>query len=202
MPRIIKDKLSTIINSVIAADDVLREDLASFNNKIIAIELTGINLNIYFKFVPQGLLIIDELSDDTDITKVTGSAFSFLEAVRNLSDAKESTSGIHITGDIGVVSKLLSILRKTEIDWSQYLSTKIGDVPAEMVINLLKSTKKVCDNITDNTRENIKDFLLDEISLIPAKLSFEEFSDEVAILRDDVARASQRVERLKNKKES
>ena len=202
MPRIINDKLSNIINSVIAADDVLREDLASFNGKVIVIELTGINVNLYFKFVPEGLLMVDEIADDADVTKVAGSVFSFLDAVKNLSEAKESTNGIHITGDIGVVSKLLAILKKTEIDWSQYLSGKIGDVPAEILVGFLKSTKKVCESLKVNTRENIKDFLLDELTLIPAKLSFEEFSDEVAILRDDVARALQRVEHLKNKKVS
>ena len=183
--------ITAIVNDVIGNDPILKDELKNIPDTVIVINILGIKPKINLQLKEGVLIDINDLPDD--YTEIKASPFTFLMCLSNLANGKPLPSGLNINGDVSVVTKILKILGSTEIDWEQFVSTKVGDTSAGIIFSTLGSAKKFFQQFKSSNEENIKDFVQDEILLIPTRVEFSSLQDNVAVLRDDVERLAVKI---------
>jgi ubiquinone biosynthesis protein UbiJ len=183
--------IAAILNDVIVNDPILKDELKNIPYTVIVINIIGIKHKISFQLKDGMLTEINDLP--ADYTEIKASPFTFLMCLSNLANGKSLPSGLNINGDVGVVTKIMKILGSTEIDWEQFLSTKVGDTSAGIIFTTLGSAKKFFHQFKSSNEENIKDFMQDEVLLIPTRTEFSLFQDDVSVLRDDVERLAVKI---------
>ena len=188
------DNLVDVINNIIENDPALQYELLNIKCSVVVIDITGIDVDIWFQ-VHNGKVSIPEKLPEY-YTKISASPFTFLAAISNVSNTNSFPPGVNINGDVSIVTKLMKIFNKTNIDWEQYLSTKIGDVAASVVFGGISFGYKVRKKFCESSEENVKDFLQDEVNLIPNRNEFREFQNDIAFLRDAVERLEVKVKHL------
>jgi len=197
MQKLFNKTIEDAINSILLEDEVLRSDILQFEGALLIIDFIGIDFKLNIKFCENKVKLYDEEPLANSITTISATTFDFINVLREINSEENITSsGLKISGDVAVVMKMIKVLKKTSIDWEQYLATKIGDVPASFIGVGLKAAREIFNNVTLSTGNNIKDFIQDEIELVPEQGEIEFFSDEVDQLRDDVARLETRITQL------
>ncbi|MBT4804408.1 MAG: hypothetical protein HON78_05390 [Legionellales bacterium] len=197
MQKLFNKTIEAAINSILLEDEVLRSDILQFEGALLIIDFIGIDFKLNIKFCENKVKLYDEEPLANSITTISATTFDFINVLREINSEENITSsGLKISGDVAVVMKMIKVLKKTSIDWEQYLATKIGDVPASFIGVGLKAAREIFNNVTLSTGNNIKDFIQDEIELVPEQEEIEFFSDEVDQLRDDVARLETRITQL------
>lgn len=197
MQKLFNKTIEDAINSILLEDEVLRSDILQFEGALLIIDFIGIDFKLNIKFCENKVKLYDEEPLANSITTISATTFDFINVLREINSEENITSsGLKISGDVAVVMKMIKVLKKTSIDWEQHLATKIGDVPASFIGVGLKAAREIFNNVTLSTGNNIKDFIQDEIELVPEQGEIEFFSDEVDQLRDDVARLETRITQL------
>ena len=64
---------------------------------------------------------------------------------------------------------------------------------ANNIVTVSKKTGDWLNNTTDILQENIKEYLQEEIKLMPSKYEFNIFSKEVSKIRDDIERLEKKI---------
>ena len=188
------DNLVDIINNIIENDSTLYHELAGIKCSVVIIDIKGIKDEIWLQLKNGKVSVPNKLPEQ--YTKISASPFTFLAAISNVSKTNSLPAGININGDVAIVTKLMKVLSKTNIDWEQYLSTKIGDVAASVVFGGLSIGNKLRKKFCDSSEANVKDFLQDEVNIIPSRSEFREFQNDIAFLRDAVERLEVKVKHL------
>jgi ubiquinone biosynthesis protein UbiJ len=191
------DNIAKILNDVIENDPTLQMELSQIPNVVIVINIIGIRNNIWLELNDGIISVPYDLPEN--YTEVKASLFTFISCVRNIMQDKALPSGININGDAAVVTKLLQVLHKSDIDIEQYLSGSIGDISAATIFGAINIGSKFISKAKSNTEENIKDFFEDEVMLIPNRDEFNSFSNDVANLRDAVERLEAKLNFLQEK---
>ena len=197
MQKLFNKTVEAAINSILLEDELLRADILQFEGALLVVDFIGVDLNLNIKFCNNKVKLYDEtpLADST--TTISATIFDFIHVLRELSSGEDITSsGLKISGDVAVVMKMIQVLKKTSIDWEQYLATKIGDVPANFIGRGLRAARDIFGHASSSTKNNMKDFLQDEVELLPDQAEVDFFSDDVDQLRDAVARLEARILQL------
>ena len=125
--------------------------------------------------------------------QISGSLISFTNLLRdNSSDALRDGS-IGINGDVAVAQKFQKLFEMIKPDIEEELSHIVGDVMANNIVKFSKKTGDWMLNTRDILQENIKEYLQEEIKLMPSKYEFNFFSKEVSKIRDDIERLEKKI---------
>ena len=125
--------------------------------------------------------------------QISGSLISFTNLLRdNSSDALRDGS-IGINGDVAVAQKFQKLFEMIKPDIEEELSHVVGDVMANNIVKFSKKTGVWMLNTRDILQENIKEYLQEEIKLMPSKYEFNFFSKEVSKIRDDIERLEKKI---------
>ena len=100
---------------------------------------------------------------------------------------------ININGDVAVAQKFQKLFAMIKPDIEEELSHFVGDIMANNIVKVSKKTGDWLLNTTDILQENIKEYLQEEIKLMPSKYEFNIFSKEVSKIRDDIERLEKKI---------
>jgi len=82
------------------------------------------------------------------------------------------------------------------IDWEEVLAQNIGDIPAHQAGRLLRGSLDWIMSTRGKLREDIGEYLQEEVRLLPSRNEIEAFMDDVSKTRSDVDRLEARIQRL------
>ncbi|MBL1141718.1 MAG: hypothetical protein HND53_06765 [Proteobacteria bacterium] len=185
-----------LINKALSLDEETLNLLGALKDKVIAFEFVNTNLTVFLLPSTTGLSIQTGYEDKADVL-IKGSPGNFIKMVA--SSKKKSGSlptDMQITGDIGLAQQFQDIMQNIEIDLEEPLSKWVGDSMAYQIGKFIRGTTHFAVNTSKTLATDISEYLRFEINMLPDDLLIEEFSKEVDVLREDIDRFEQRVNKL------
>ncbi|GGW82705.1 ubiquinone biosynthesis accessory factor UbiJ [Alteromonas halophila] len=178
--------------------------------------LAGNRLYLFISPLPQGLCLvfsdrIDVLAVDESVTEVVaelpGNACCIeteLATLPSLTNTNELTrliqqKKLNVEGELSVAQKVSALFRSLDIDLEEQLARYTNDVVAHEAGTLVRQFTDAFRRQARHTEAALGNALVEEKRIAAHRLAVVHFSDEVAALRDDVARANARLERLETR---
>lgn len=188
--------LETACNRYLALDDEALPKLAAFEGKIIAIEITGFNQNIFLFPSADGIMLLTDYDGDADTT-ISGTPMALAKLGLTENSASVLFGGeIRITGDTRLGHQFKKVLQQLNIDWEEHLSRYIGDMAAHQLGNAARDFTKWMQRSTSSLNLDMGEYLQEESRLVVGKAEIDRFVREADELRDAVERIEARMARL------
>ena len=185
--------VSRSINKALSYSDNRQTLLKPLLNKIVAIEIRGINKTIFISFTQEGVNI-SNTSEENFNSKICGGPFSLLNIL--LSQSLD-VSGVYIEGEMNTAQQLKTLAESLDIDWESLLADYTGDTPAYYFAKVGKKIKSYKQKQGQQFKQNLADYVKDEIELLPSPIQVEKLFNNIDELRFSVDRLSARINQLK-----
>lgn len=191
--------VETLINKALSLDEETLSSLASLKGKVIGFEFINTNLTVYLFPAETGLMMQTDYQDKPDVL-IKGTPTNFIKMLASPKDKKGSLpTDMQIIGDIGLAQRFQNIMQAIEIDLEEPLSKWVGDSMAYQIGKFFRGTTRFAANTGKTLATDISEYLRFEINMLPDDLLVEEFNKEVDVLRDDVDRFEQRLNKLEKR---
>jgi len=187
-------KLENILNRYLALDPESKKRLKALDGKIISVVLPVFSFQL--KILNERVYLQTEV-ETPDVT-IKGSPLSLI----HLSFADDKTrkkffaEDVVIEGDLELGQQIIDLFDELEIDWEEYLSQVVGDVPAHHTGNVVRRVKNFSKKARAILYQNINEYAHEEINLFPPREALEDFFQEVDEVRMESDRLEQSVKRL------
>lgn len=193
----------SLINGALRLDPEFLEALEPLEEKIIAVELGGLEQTIYVSLGVNGAVFYprDEAEEilgsrAADI-RLRGSPAALLRMAAAMRRGDPGVGDdVRLSGDLALLETLRDALRRLDIDWEDLLSRYLGDVTAHEVGRAARAFFAWGDHMRRTLLADGGEFLVEELKISPPRYQLEDFAAEVDRLRDDVDRLEKRVARL------
>ncbi|MCP4597151.1 SCP2 sterol-binding domain-containing protein [Neptuniibacter sp.] len=182
-----------VCNQLLKRDPVTLQHLERLSGKVIAIELTFPQLNLYLLPNADGLQIQSVYNDEPDAI-LSGSIVDFATLISS-KDKVDAMFGktIQISGDSALATRLQEILADAQIDWEAMLGDIIGDLPAHQVAMYAVWKAQWYKNSASSLLHNFGEYVKEEARLVPTRPEADAFYAEVDSLRSRVERLAARI---------
>ncbi len=187
--------IESLLARQLKASSAARAGLVPLYGKSLALEFTGIGLNLYVHCTEEGLNLSSEFDEEADVI-ITGSPLAMLSFAR--SDAQDGIRGgsVKFSGDIGVAQDFQKLFAALSPDFEEELSRLIGDEAAYRVGSVVRDAFKFGMQTFDSFTRGVSAHLTDGSRDVPAQDEMDEFLEDIDRLRADVERAEARINRL------
>ena len=184
-------------NRLLALDENTLQRCTELRGRCVAIEITDLEITLFCHPGDWGL----RLSRHAPAKAVDATLSGRLAALMRLALERDKVSasiqeGIRINGDASVAQRLQAIFAGLDVDWEELLSRYIGDVAAYQVGKGLCDTAQWVHRSMMSLLDTTSEYLREESRMTPTQAEFEDFSDGVTRIRDDVDRTEARLRRL------
>jgi len=188
--------LEQLLNQAIRLDPEAPARLVPMHGHVIELQLKGLGLSLYLIPEPNGIQLLGAFEGDPDCS-LRGSPLDLVR-MRNSRESADQLFGgaVEIQGDSALAHSFGAFLAGLEIDWEEQLSRLTGDPVAHEVGNLGRVLLDWGRTQQQTLRQNLREYLQEELRLLPGRLELEPFFSDVDRLRDDLARLEARVARL------
>ena len=192
-------QIEKLINKALSLDEETLYALGQLNGKVIAFGFINTKLTVYLLPSENGLTIQTGYEDKPDVL-IKGTPTNF---IMMMASSKQGVAGIptdmQVIGDISLGQRFQEIMQNIEIDLEEPLSNWVGDSLAYQIGKFVRGTSRFVANTTKTLAMDLSEYLRFEIEMLPDDLLVEEFSKEVDLLREDVDRFVQRVNKLETR---
>ena len=189
-------QIEKLINKALCLDEETLCALATLNGKIIAFEFINTNSTVFLFPSMDGLTIHTTYEDKPDVL-IKGTPTNF---IMMMASSKQGATGLptdmQVIGDIGLAQRFQKIMQNIEIDLEEPLSNWVGDTMAYQIGKFIRGTSRIAASTSKTLAMDMSEYLRFEIDMLPDDLLVEEFSKDVDVLREDVDRFEQRINKL------
>lgn len=189
-------QIEKLVNKALSFDEETLYALGQLNGKVIAFEFVNTNLVIFLFPSETGVIIHTRYEEKPDVL-IKGTPTNF---VMMMASSKQAASGLptdmQVIGDIGLAQRFQSIMQNIEIDLEEPLSKWVGDTMAYQIGRFARKSSRLAFNTGKTLATDLSEYLRFEIEMLPDDLLVEEFSKDIDLLREDVDRFSQRLNKL------
>lgn len=190
--------IAAAINHLLAQDPAQARRLAAHAGKVARVNAGVADLRL--KVESGGML--GPAAADAEASVSIFIAASDLP--RLLQDRSKAISYVRIEGDAdfaNTLSQLMNGLRwDAEEDLARLLPGSLGEMAAVRLVDFAKRGISVANKARNSMMENVAEYLLEENPTLVRQQDAQDFSADVADLRDDVERLAKRIERIANAK--
>jgi ubiquinone biosynthesis protein UbiJ len=184
-------------NRLLALDEAALQGCSEMQGYCIAIDITDLDFQLYCHPGNWGL----RLSRQAPAREVDASISGRLMALVNLStqDDKLSTSiseRVSFHGNVTLAQKVQRIVANLDIDWEEALAQHSGDVLAFQIHQRVSKFGRWLSSSADSLLQTSSEYLREEARVSPTLPEYRQFQTQVSDLKNDVARAEQRLQRL------
>lgn len=120
--------------------------------------------------------------------------------MRLLARDERARTEVSVSGDTAFATALEYVWRNARWDVEEDLSRAIGDMAAHRVVSGARAVEQWTIQSSRNVAQAAVDYWTEEHPLVAGRTALEQFSREVDLLRDDVARLEKRLEALAARK--
>lgn len=193
-----KQLLEKAINRYLALDSESKKRIHSLQNKIVTLELRGTPLTMQMIFSYDTVQLKWDDFVDPDLI-IRGTPLNLLHMSLATDRRKFFAEDIIIEGNMELAQQVLAVFDELEIDWEDYMSTWVGDVPAYQTGRIMRHLKNTHERMRKLFSYNINEYVHEEINLFPPKEELQQYFREVDELRMAVDRLEARIEKIKEK---
>ena len=187
--------METTVNGYLKMDPEALSRFARFSDKVIAIELDTTGLTLYCLPSAEGVAIMSQYQGEPDTT-ISGRPISMAKLTL-LNDTQVMFDGeVKISGDVELGQQFKKALDGLDIDWEEHLSRITGDLIAHKTGHFFREITQWWHNNRQHAQDNSREYLQQEMEILPMGEEAEVFYSEIEQLRDDTARLEARIRRL------
>lgn len=187
--------LTALVNRQIKAITPARELCAELDGKVIAVRIKDTGLAMYMCVCPDEISIVGDIGGEPDVA-ITGSILALARLAGSGGEDAIRDGSLELIGDAEIARSFQRLLGYGKPDIEEELSGVIGDVAAHRLGELARSVSGWSNEAGSTIRQNITEFLQEESRDVPSRYEVEAFTKKIDSLRDDVARAEARLNRL------
>lgn len=186
----ISTPLSAAINHLLAQESWARDQLARHAGKVAAFDagVTAVRL----KVAADGMV---QAAQDESASVTIRARLSDLPLI--IQNRERAFSYVQIEGDADFANTISQLSQSLRWEVEADLSRLFGDVAAARMADGARTVMSIAKTTQQKLAENMAEYLLEENPMLVRPQSVNDFSSEVAKLRDDVERLSKRIEKLK-----
>ena len=184
--------LENSVNTALQRDPDALHKIAKIKNQLIKIDC--IDWKMVFYIVPDksGLQFYAR-HDGKPNTEIKGTLNHFLAIFIKGADTKTLFQyPIDVSGNTHNIEVLRDAFKNLDLDLEEKCSHIIGDIAAHKLFLHLKNTKKILKKTNEKFIAQLKEYIHFEAKNFVSRKQAERFYDDIAKLRDDVARLEAR----------
>lgn len=195
------------VNRYLRVDEEFTRALTPLAGRVVGVTLEGTGIELMLHFVAEGVVVRRPRSGDEPDTpgadvQVRGTPLALARLAREGGTDPTLGGQVRIHGDIDVAQRLSRALASLEVDWEELLSRLTGDVAAHQIGRAVRGAGSFAERARSGFERDLGDYLSEEAALTPRRDELERFGAEVDVVRDDVERLEQRVQRLEARRSS
>ena len=187
--------LESALDLYLKQDPGALQRCAEMDGKVIALDVTGLDLSLYFMPGADGILVAGHYEGEPD-TRLRASPLGLARLSLGPREDALFEGAVDIQGDTDTGEQFQNILSAVDLDWEEQLSRITGDVIAHQTGKLARKVTQFIKNSHNTLQQDVSEYLQEEARLLPARTEVDYFLEEVDQLRADVDRLSARVDRL------
>ncbi len=188
--------VETACNSALALDPEVRARLGELADKVIAVELLGLDIRLYFLPHAQGVQVLSHYDGEPD-TWLRGAPFSLLRLAMSAAPSDELfAGGVALHGDTVTGQAFQDTLHALRLDWEELLARVAGDDVAHQAGRAVRSIGTQAHHVAHTLEADVREYLIEEAGLLVNHHEVTPFLDGVDTLRSDVDRLEARLLRL------
>jgi len=184
------------LNASIKGSSTAHADLQRLAGKVIALELEGLPVKLWFLPQAERLTVAADYHGDADI-EVRAPAASLIGAAFKRDDAPPR--GMRISGDAETAQIFSRLLKNADLDWEELLSQYTGDMAAHQIGNAVRGFRRWSRDATERIGRDLAEYLQYESRDLPPRREVEAFLTGVDRVRDDAERLEARLKRVAQK---
>lgn len=184
--------LAQLISHLLSRASWARERLMPFAGSTVRCQLDPVDLR--FLIDTEGLL--SAAPDTGNAADVTISMPIARVPAAVLSDANELMNAVTLAGNAELADALGFVFRNLEWDIEDDLAHLIGDIPAHRIALAATAFKQSNDRAVQSLTGSLAEYFTEEQAILVTRGALHALSDELRVLRDDLARLEKRTERL------
>ncbi len=199
----------SLINRALKLDPEFLESLEPLSGKLLALELSGIDLTIFFSLDVTGVTFYQRGEADEILGRrlpdigFRGSPAALLRMVGAMRRGDASFADeVRLSGDVAALESLRDAFRRLDVDLEELLSRFVGDIAAHEMGRAARAFLSWGENTRQMLLADTGEFLVEELEVSPPRHQLDDFATEVDRLRDDVERIEKRIVRLRAARES
>ena len=182
-------------NEVLQLDSEYQTYLQPLSGKSLALTLLPIELTIQLQFTDSRIDILLPNNRAGDVGSEIGCEVDSdchltiqLSALSQLRDTNQLTTLIKqdkldIKGDLRVAQHLSALVNGLDLDLTEILTNKIGDVPAHSIMGTASAVVNYAKYVKQHFDITLGEALIEEKQLVASPLALANFSDEVTDTR-------------------
>jgi ubiquinone biosynthesis protein UbiJ len=191
------------INRLLALDDQSTERIRRLRNRVLQLDLEGMNITLYFSFTGEeksdGVSVSLECSEEPD-TVISGSPAALFAMAAPDEDGLWGVPGspVKISGDATLARDLERLFSRLDPDWEGPLARVFGDVLGYQMASGIRESVSRARDVAEAGSGMVQDYLKRQTDLIVPRAEFESFADAVDEARDAVDRFEARLRSLES----
>ena len=185
------------LNRYLALDPESASRLARLENKRVGIELLSTGLYFELYFIDKKIELKTKKQETQPDTIIKGTPLSLLHLTAARDDRKRFfAEDVTIEGNIELGQEVIDLFDTLEIDWEEYASHWVGDVPAHQFGRFVRRVFQFKSRAVETLEQNVNEYLHEEAEFFPPKEALSDFFRDVDHLRSDVDRLEARIEKI------
>ncbi len=189
--------LQIAINKAARLDEHMPAKLQALDNKILEMIISPLNVNFFILFKDGEIILLDNYDKEAD-TIIHSNPLGLIRL--SLLPASKARSlfndKIRMTGNTELGQQVKKLFDEMDIDWEGHLAHFTGDVVAHQIGSFVRKGMAFKKRLDDSMRQNISEYLQEELRLFPTKYELEDFFVEVDELSLSVERLQAHINQL------
>ena len=185
------------INTAMQLDEHMSTKLQALDNKTLEMIITPLNVNFFIHFHKNEIQLLDRYDGHAD-TIIHSNPIGLIRL--SLLPASKARSlfndKIRMSGDIDLGQQVKKLFDEMDIDWEGHLAHFTGDVVAHQIGSLVRKGISFKKQFDESMRQNMSEYLQEELRVVPSKNELEDFFAEVDELSLSVERLQAHVNHL------
>jgi ubiquinone biosynthesis accessory factor UbiJ len=190
--------IETSLNRYLQLDPDALSRFSALEGKIIALQIRGINQELFLFPSSDGLMVLADFDEAADAT-ISGTPIA-LAKLGLADDPREQlfNGEVEISGDVRLANQFSRLFSQLNIDWEELLAQNVGDIAAHKMGNLFRDMGQWVKRSTQSVNLDAGEYLQEEIHLSPANAELRSFIKQVDEVREAADRLDARMKRLKS----
>ncbi len=188
-------------NRLFRLDPDSLQKLGALSGRVIKIEFLDLGASVYLFPSESGVHARSDHTGAADVV-LRGRLPGFLGLGLGRETQAFFSGGIEVSGDLDVGQRFQKILKQLDIDWEEQASRLLGDPLAHQLGNAARAARAWIAESGALIGRDLAEYLQCEARELPQYQEVETFLGAVDVLRADVDRMEQRIERLRSDKRS
>ena len=198
LPAPVISGLESAINRYLRLDPDAATRMAQLDGQCIALELRGLDIELFVLPGKQGIRLQDTIECEAD-TVLRGTPLGMAQLGLGGNTGKTLFSGdVTIDGNVETGQAFKAVLDEMDIDWEEQLSKLTGDFIAHQLGNAARQTGKILQHGRTTLEQDIGEYLQEELRVLPSRIETLNFSTDVSRISMDTERLQARIRRLQD----